>query len=264
MANTIGSSSAISNQNNLKTNFERLSSAKKINSAADDAAGSAIATRFTSKIDGTNTSIRNAGDGISLTQTAEGDLNSITTNLQRIRELALQSGNGTLNDSDREFIQNEVNVLQDEISRVVETSNFNGVDLLKGENSLKFQVGPNAGDTIELQTSDFKTALESIGDIDVTRQENIEGALGSVDDLLDQVSERRSELGATQNRFESTVDNLRTNEINDSSARSRIEDADFAKEVSELAANDIRDKVQIAMQSKANASQKDVLDLLNF
>jgi len=279
MSNTFSFSVSTATQNAIQTQYNRISSAKRINSAADDAAGSAIASRFTSQINGFNTAIRNAGDGISLGQVADGALSSITENLQRIRELSVQSANGIYNDDDRLNIQKEVDALRSEVDRTLEESAFNGRKLFDGSFEATFQIGPNAGNTVELTidrlSSDNigeKTLSENPGDtsgvllkdLQVTSAQSSQVAIQSIDNVLDSISSLRAEVGAAQNQFESTVSNLRTSEINFSESRSRIEDTDFAKSLSELTANEIREKFQLAMQAKANSNQKQVLDLLNF
>lgn len=279
MSNTFSFSVSTATQNAIQTQYDRISSAKRINSAADDAAGSAIASRFTSQINGFNTAIRNAGDGISLGQVADGALSSITENLQRIRDLSVQSANGIYNDDDRLNIQKEVDALRSEVDRTLEESAFNGRKLFDGSFEAIFQIGPNAGNTVELTidrlSSDSigkKTLSENPGDtsgvllkdLQVTSAQSSQVAIQSIDNVLDSISSLRAEVGAAQNQFESTVSNLRTSEINFSESRSRIEDTDFAKSLSELTANEIREKFQLAMQAKANSNQKQVLDLLNF
>ena len=279
MSNTFSFSVSTATQNAIQTQYNRISSAKRINSAADDAAGSAIASRFTSQINGFNTAIRNAGDGISLGQVADGALSSITENLQRIRELSVQSANGIYNDDDRLNIQKEVDALRSEVDRTLEESAFNSRKLFDGSFEATFQIGPNAGNTVELTidrlSSDNigeKTLSENPGDtsgvllkdLQVTSAQSSQVAIQSIDNVLDSISSLRAEVGAAQNQFESTVSNLRTSEINFSESRSRIEDTDFAKSLSELTANEIREKFQLAMQAKANSNQKQVLDLLNF
>jgi len=266
-------------QSSIQTQYDRISSAKRVNSAADDAAGSAIATRFTSQVNGFNTAIRNAGDGISLGQVADGALASVTENLQRIRELSVQSSNGIYSDDDRQNIQQEVDALKSEIERTFEDAGFNGRKLFDGSFDAVFQVGPNAGDHLALTIDQLNS--ESIGegissedpsattgvllkDLQVTSFESSQLAIESINNALGTISSLRAEVGAMQNQFESNINNLRTSEINLSESRSRIEDTDFAKTLSELTANEIREKSQIAMQAKANSNQKQVLDLLNF
>lgn len=251
-------------QSALATSMARLSSGLRINSAKDDAAGLAISERFTAQIRGLNVAIRNANDGVSLAQTAEGALGSVTENLQRIRELAVQSANATNSDSDRAAIQAEVDQLVEEIGRVAEQTKFNGVALLDGTFANQtFQVGANSGDTITLAgiTNASASAL-GVDAVDVTTAAGAGTAIGLVDTALDTVNSARATLGAVQNRFESTIANLQTAAENMSAARSRIQDADFAAETAALTRSQILQQAGMAMVAQANAMPQNVLSLL--
>jgi flagellin len=254
----------------LGTSIARLSSGLRINSAKDDAAGQAIANRFTSNIRGLTQAARNANDGISLAQTTEGALTEINNNLQRIRELSVQAANGTNSSSDIDSIQKEVQARLDEIDRVSSQTQFNGVHVLKtGVDSaaVKIQVGANDGETISvnlkainsstLSLSGFKLAGTSSG-----ATASSTNPLADIDAALKQVDDLRSDLGAIQNRFESTVANLQNTTANLSDARSRIEDADYALEVSNMTKAQILQQAGTSVLAQANQVPQGVLSLL--
>lgn len=251
-------------QASLANSLQRLSSGLRINSAKDDAAGLAISERFTAQIRGLNVAVRNANDGVSLAQTAEGALGSVTENLQRIRELAVQSANATNSASDRDALQAEVDQLIAEIDRVATQTKFNGVALLDGSFSAQdFQVGANSGDTITLDAiTDATTATLGVDAVDIGDGGDPAAALGLVDTALDTINSARATLGAVQNRFESTIANLQTAAENMSAARSRIQDADFAAETAELTRTQILQQAGMAMVAQANAAPQNVLTLL--
>ena len=252
----------------LTTALERLSSGLRINSAKDDAAGIAIASRFTSQINGYNQGVRNAADAISLTQTAEGSLDEISNNLQRIRELAVQSANATNSSTDRNALQTEVTQLQQEITRVTGTQ-FNGITVIGAQaGSFNFQVGPNA-DTAANQIKVITTNVTSAaGYAEVVTNGTVGTAsdaltmITSVDTFLQSINTERANLGAVQNRFESVIQNSENVSENLSAARSRIEDADFAKETANLTKFQILQQAGISVLSQANALPQSVLGLL--
>ena len=361
------------NSADLGTTIQRLSSGLRINSAKDDAAGLAISQRFTTQIRGMDQAARNANDGISLAQTAEGAMGEIGNNLQRIRELAVQSANATNSSDDRAALQKEVDQLLSEIDRVADTTNFNGTKLLNGDaSSFVFQVGANAGDTITVNTpvdaniaalggtinvsTAESTAISGLGTgvvaagsltingtdigplsavgtasqraaqvadainnvstetgvnarinettgklelssdaaftlggtddgtltgfdgagaavstdntstgiatLDISSYAGAELAIKQVDAALKQVSDGRADLGAVQNRFSSVVTNLQTSSENLSAARSRIMDADYAKETANLSRTQILQQAGTAMLAQANQSSQSVLSLL--
>ena len=243
--------------------MERVSSGLKINSAKDDAAGLAISTRFTSRIDGLSGAIRNANDGISMAQTTEGGLANITENLQRIRELSVQSANGIYTDDDRQFIQKEVSSLQSEIGRIIESSTFNGQPLFNNAEKQSFQIGPDAGDMIESVTPNLSEKMAGVLELSLTDPGQSNSAIAVVDEALEQITISRTEQGAFQRQIESVVSQLSESRITASESRSRIQDADLAKELSEMTAADIRDQASIAVQAQANVNQGHVLALLN-
>ena len=254
----------------LSTALQRLSSGMRINSAKDDAAGLAIAERLTSQVRGYNQAIRNAGDGISLSQTAEGGIEAITNALQRIRELAVQSANYTNTSADRTAITAEVNQLKAEINRVAEQTSFNGTALLNGTFSGggNFQVGANASEVIQvggiadLKTTALGTGTLKISAISVADQADAVLALGAIDAAITQVTNERAEIGASINRFEQTISNLRVTVENVTSARSRIQDADFAAETAALTRLQILQQSGMAVLSQANQIPQGVLALL--
>ncbi len=242
----------------LATSLQRLSSGLRINSAKDDAAGLAISERMTSQIRGLNQAARNANDGISLAQTAEGAMAEVTNNLQRIREIAVQSANATNSASDRAALDAEVQTLIAEIGRVAADTTFNGVQLLNTAATLSFQVGANSGDTVDLSTVDVSGVISG----DVTSAANATTMLGAVDTALTTVNGARADLGGAQNRFESIVRSLQTTAENLSASRSRIQDADFAAETANLTRAQILQQAGTAMLAQANAAPQNVLALL--
>lgn len=255
----------INSGNSLDSAFKRLSSGFRINSAADDAAGLQISNRLTSQIQGLDQAIRNANDGISLAQTAEGAMDEITTALQRIRTLAVQSQNGINNSADRVALQKEVSALKTEISRVATTTQFGGVALLNGTYSSKFLVGANANQNISVnlsRTGGFGASGLSIGTLSVASVANASAALASIDSAIRTIDSKRADLGALQNRFQSTIRNLSNIVENVSAARSRIRDTDFAKETAELTRSQILQQASTTILSQANQRPQSALSLL--
>ena len=251
-------------QNMLNTSLERLSTGLRINSAKDDAAGLAIGERFTSQVRGLNQAARNTNDAISLVQTAEGALKEVTSNLQRIRELAVQSVNATNSASDRTALDGEVQQLIAEIDRVATKTEFNGTALLDGTFATQsFQVGANAGDTISIAAigSNYASQLLS-GTTQVSTATTATSAIGFIDGALSAVNSTRASLGAYQNRFESVVASVQTTSENLSASRSRVVDADFAQETANLTKAQILQQSGIAMLSQANSVPQNVLALL--
>ena len=256
------------NSASLATTIQRLSSGLRINSAKDDAAGLAIAQRMTTQVRGMEQAARNANDGISLAQTAEGALTEVSNNLQRIRELAVQAANGTNSKEDKEALQKEVDQLKNEILRVVDNTKFNGTNLLNGSGTISLQVGANAtdNDKIDLSLTDLKTALSGItaSGFSVSGMTAGSGAsqLDDLDDALQVVNEARADLGAIQNRFSSAIANLQVSAENVAASRSRIQDADYAKETAELTRSQILTQAGTAMLAQAKSVPQNVLSLL--
>jgi len=258
--------------NSLSTSFERLSSGFRINSAADDAAGLQITDRMTSQVQGLNQAVRNANDAISLSQTAEGALSETTTALQRIRTLAIQSQNGINSSADRVALQKEVSALRTEISRISTTTQFAGVNILSGDFSAKFLVGANAGQTISVNLSSptltragvngFSATGLGITGSDVLSRDNASSMLAKIDTAISAVGGLRADLGALQNRFQSTIRNLSNISENVSAARSQIKDTDFATETANLTRNQIIQQASTTVLSQANQRPQAALQLL--
>ncbi|WP_421133865.1 flagellin [Alteromonas sp. A079] len=256
----------------LSTSFERLSSGFRINSASDDAAGLQITDRMTSQVQGLNQAVRNANDAISLSQTAEGALSETTTALQRIRTLAVQSQNGINSSADRVALQKEVSALRTEISRISTTTQFAGVNLLSGDFSAKFLVGANAGQTISVNLSSqaltragvngFSATGLGITANDVLTTGNASAMLGNIDTAISAIGGLRADLGALQNRFQSTIRNLSNISENVSAARSQIKDTDFATETANLTRNQIIQQASTTVLSQANQRPQAALSLL--
>lgn len=255
----------INSGKSLDTAFQRLSSGFRINSAADDAAGLQISNRLTSQINGLNQGISNANDGISLAQTAEGAMEEITNSLQRIRTLAIQSQNGINSSGDRTALQKEVSALQTEIDRIKDTTQFGGVDLLKGAFSANFLVGANAGQNILVKmsrTDGFGTKGLGIDTLSIKTVAGASRAITLLDSAIKAIDSTRADLGAIQNRFQSTIRNLSNIVENISSARSRIRDTDFAKETAELTRAQILQQAGTTILSQANQRPQAALSLL--
>ncbi|MFC0050203.1 flagellin N-terminal helical domain-containing protein [Rheinheimera tilapiae] len=252
--------------NALDTSYKRLSSGLRINSAADDAAGLQISNRLTSQVNGLNQAISNANDGISVAQVAEGALEEITTGLQRIRTLAVQSQNGINNSADRAALQKEVSALKVEISRIATTTQFGGVDLLKGNYTSKFLVGANAAANQNIEVSLSRTggfgASSLVGTLTVASVGTASAALAKVDSAIKAIDGKRADLGAIQNRFQSTIRNLSNVVENVSGARSRIRDTDFAKETAELTRAQILQQASTTVLAQANTRPQSALSLL--
>ena len=252
--------------NNLSTAFERLSSGFRINSAKDDAAGLQISDRMTSQIMGLDQAVRNANDGISLAQTVEGALQESTSALQRIRVLAIQSQNGINSVADRNALQKEVSALKAEMTRIAQTTQFGGVDVLSGNFSSKFLVGANSGQTISINVSrplGFGTSgLFPGGNLSVSTPSAASAALTAIDLAIETVDDKRADLGAMQNRFQSTIRNLSNISENVSAARSRILDTDFAAETANLTRLQIIQQASTTILSQANQRPQAALSLL--
>ena len=289
-------------QSSLGTAIERLSSGLRINSAKDDAAGQAIANRFTSNINGLTVAARNANDGISLAQTAEGALSEINNNLQRVRDLTVQAQNSSNSASDIDSIQSEVNQRMEEINRVTKQTDFNGIKVLDtGSDTTKsysFQVGAKDGETIDinmgssdgwnlaaagqtgttLNSKAMASGTDQINSVDrtvaATGFDVMHGSVSSggtatsdtpladIDAAIKSVDTQRSLLGASQNRFESTITNLNNTTNNLSAARSRIQDSDYATEVSNMSRAQILQQAGTSVLAQANQVPQAMLSLL--
>jgi flagellin len=253
-----------SSQNSLATSLQRLSSGLRVNSAKDDAAGLAIAERMNAQVRGLAVGIRNAGDGISLAQTAEGALGSVTEALQRMRELAVQSSNATNSTDDRISLNAEYVQLSNEVNRIIDTAQFNGSFVLAGDaGPQSFQVGANAGEAISVTTTNMTSGLALYGTPgDVLTSGAAQTAIGALDTALNTVNSERATLGAAQSRIEIAVRSLETARENTAAARGRIIDADFAAETANLTRAQILQQAGVAMLSQANALPQSALALL--
>jgi flagellin len=253
-------------QNEMSTAMERLSSGLRINSAKDDAAGLAIASSMTSSINGMQVAIRNANDGISLAQTADGALGEVGNMVQRIRELAVQAANGTYQSSDRANLQTEVAALQSQISAVVTGTKFNGNTLFSAGSSpttFAIQSGADAGNTTTISVGGLANVAAAYATtIKVDTPGNAALAISAADAAITSVNTVRADLGATQNRLDATINVLTANSTNLTDARSRIQDADFSAESTNLAKSQILSQASTAMLAQANQSQQNVLSLL--
>jgi flagellin len=249
----------------LGTAMERLSTGKRINSAADDAAGLAVATGMTSDIRAMSQGVRNANDGISLAQTAEGALDEVSNMLQRVRELAVQSQNGTLVDADRTFLNDEVGQLVEQMADILDNTQFNGVNVFGDGADVTVNVQIDATRSVTLtSTAIAQTALTNTATtgLNVGTTAAAASTITNADALLLAVNTTRSSLGAGQNRLESAINSLTTTSTNLSDARSRIEDADYSVETTALAKAQILGQASTAMLAQANQSQQNVLSLL--
>ena len=251
--------------NNLSTAFERLSSGFRINTAKDDAAGLQISHRLTTQIMGLDQAVRNANDGISVSQTIEGALAETTSALQRIRVLAVQSQNGINSSSDRVALQKEVSALKSEISRIASTTQFAGVDVLNGTYSSAFLVGANAGQTISVnveRTGGYGASGLGMAGTTLLTVAQASAAMTAASEAISIINAQRADLGAAQNRFQSTIRNLSNISENVSAARSRIRDTDFAAETAELTRWQIIQQASITVLGQANQRPQAALQLL--
>jgi flagellin len=253
-------------QSALNQSIQRLSSGLRVNSAKDDAAGLAIAERMNAQIKGMNVAIRNANDGVSLGQTAEGALGKVGDSLQRMRELAVQGANASNSTSDLANLDAEYQQLALEVTRVLTGTKFNGTDLLSTGATLSFQVGANnvATDQIDVATTNLTSGagITAVVAGDLTTSANAKLAIDDLDDAIDEITTARSTFGAVQNRFDAVISNLQIASENQSASRSRIVDADFAAETAALTRGQILQQAGTAMLAQANALPNNVLTLL--
>lgn len=250
----------------LATSLQRLSSGMRVNSAKDDAAGLAIASNMTSQIRGSNQAVRNANDAISMAQTAEGVLGQVETNVQRMRELAVQGANASTTTANRSQIKLEMDALGAENKRLVSGSTFNGKNLFSNATDLKFtfQVGSGttANDQIAMTILKAKFSMATSNAITLGTQTNAQSAMKAFDNDLKSIGTMRAKLGAAQNRFDAVVSSLQTFSENMSASKSRIVDADFASETATLTRNQIIQQAGTAMLSQANQLPQAALSLL--
>jgi flagellin len=250
------------NNTALESALNHLSSGKRINTAADDAAGLAISEKMKAQVNGLDQATRNAQDGISLIQTAEGALNETHSILQRMRELAVQSANDTNTNNDRTQLQSEVTQLLSEIDRIANNTEFNTQKLLDGTFSGTFQIGANKGQNITVTINKMDTNGLGINALDISTQANADAAIATIDTAIDTVSTQRANLGAYQNRLEHTINNLETASDNLTAAESRITDVDMAKEMAEFTKDNVIQQAAVAMLAQANQEPQLVLKLL--
>ncbi len=263
-------------QSSLSTSMARLASGLRVNSAKDDAAGLAIAERMSAQVKGMNVAIRNANDGISYAQTAEGALSKVGDSLQRMRELAVQSRNATNTAKDQASLQNEFKELQSEIGRVLNGTTFNGSTIFTATGNLEFQVGAGTTANDRVAIALGSTALNANTDLtNVTTSTAVIGngstavagtaidaVIANIDTAIDTINSQRSVWGATQNRFDAVISNLQVSVENQAAARSRIMDADFAAETANLSRAQILQQAGNAMVAQANQLPSQVLSLL--
>ena len=261
------------NERAMSQAMERLSTGQRINSAGDDAAGLAISSRMTSQVNGLNMAVRNANDAISMVQTADGALIEMSNMVQRMRELAVQGASGTNSSTDVGHLGTEFAALRDEIFRIVQAAQWNGVNLLDGDAdgstndaAVAFQIGANASQTVSVDFGDFETAVDwgsnFTDSLAISTNTNSNTAIGYLDTALTNLNSQRAIFGAAINRLEYAADNLANVSQNTSASRSRVLDADYASETTELARTQIIQQAATAMLSQANQQAQSVLALL--
>jgi len=257
-----------SSQSGLMTSMQRLSSGSRINGAADDAAGLAISDRMNSLIKSQNVALRNVNDATSMMQVADGAAGDIGSSLQRMKELATQAANGTLQTSDRSALQTEFNNLQKEISRTADSAKFNGTSVLNDSNATAkvIQIGNTASDTLSVNAANLRASASgmSVGSssINVSSRSGAASAMTAIDSAIDKVNTTRSNFGANMNRLSSISAQLSTSIQNQSAAKSRITDTDYATETASLSRTQVLQQAGMAMLSQANSLPQQVLSLL--
>jgi flagellin len=247
--------------------YARLSSGNRITKSGDDAAGLSISNKLEASVRGMKMAQRNANDGISFVQTAEGGINEVSNILIRLRELSVQSASDTVGDKERGFLDKEVQSLKGEVDRIAKSTNFNGTNLLSGEGkALTFQVGHESGEMNRIEFDPSKTNVSAsalgIHGVDLSSKDGALSAMGSLDEAINKVNSNRAELGALQNRLHSTSNTLGISVENLSDARSRIMDTDIAAETSNMAKNNILQNAGIAVLAQANAAPNAAMKLL--
>ena len=243
--------------------LERLTSGKRINSAADDAAGMSISTKMTQQIKGMKMAVRNTQDGQGMTQTAEGALGEVSDILTRARELSVQAANDTYSDAERQNIEAEITELTTQIEKIATDTKFNGTELLTGGVTLKIQTGANKGEELEITFTDLKNVNDTlVGNIDLSDAEKAQDTIESLDTAIKNISDQRSTLGSTINRLDYTISNLNTAIENLSAAESRVSDVDMASEMMEMTKNNILSQAGISMLSQSMQLPNGVLQLL--
>ena len=283
---TLTSNALAKNDRAMSQSMERLSTGQRINSASDDAAGLAIASKMTSQIRGLDQAVRNGNDAISMIQTADGAMVEVSNMLQRMREIAVQGASDTNTDTDRDALDIEFQSLEDQIQAISENTQWNGTNILDGElGQVDFQIGANASQTISVTFEDLNTAYDSsasatkslagvfttldgstaskdLETLDLQNKANASAAITQVDKALEKINAHRATLGSTINRIEYAVDNLANVSQNASASRSRVQDANYATESTELARTQIIQQAGTAMLAQANQQSQSVLALL--
>lgn len=252
--------------------LERLSSGKRINRAADDAAGMAISEKMKTQVNGLKVASRNALDGVSLIQTAEGAMNEVHSMLQRMRELAVQASNGIYNEDDIEAVNNEIQELLEEIDNIANTTQFNGKNICNTDDEIQLQIGANENEVMKFELVDIRSSVlgidpdivddTPISDLDIKTNEDASKAITKIDTAIQQISKGRSTLGAIQNRLEHTIANVDNSAENLTAALSRIEDTDMALEMSEFTKYNILIQAGTSMLAQANQRPQSILQLL--
>ena len=251
------------NATGSQKNLEKLSSGYRINRSADDAAGLAISEQMRSKINGLDQATQNAQDGIGLIQTAEGALTETHNMLQRLVTLSTQAANGTYNTTARTSITEEVQQLKQEITRIAETTDYNGIKpLAVSSTSVVLQVGPTSGEVLSVAVSRLTASNLGVSDISVLSVSTANAAITKLNDAINTVSKHRAKLGAAQNRLEHTINNLKVTSENMTAAESRIRDTDMAKEIASFTKNNILNQAAQSMLAQANQQPQGVLSLL--
>jgi flagellin len=261
--------SLVRNRNSLNSNLRKLSTGQRITRASDDAAGLAISENFKSYLRATRQAQRNAGDSISMIQTAEGGLEEISNIIIRLRELSVQTSSDTIGDKERAFSNIEFTQLVDEVDRIAKSSSFNGINLLDGSSGvLEFQIGQRNDPNLDRLNFDFSQAGATplslgMAALDISTKQGSQNSLANLDDALTKVNGIRAKMGATQNRLQSIMNNLSITDENISAANSRIRDLDIAKESADMAKNNILVQSGVSVLSQANNSPAMALKLIN-
>jgi len=270
-ASLLAQSNLNSSTASLQKSLQRLSSGYRINSAADDPAGLAISQSFTLQINGLNQGVQNANDGVSMTQTADGALGQIQNNMQTIRQIAVEAANGTVSNTNRSQLQSEVDQLTQEISRIVQTTNFNGTLLLSGGQNITFQVGASgtsnnqvvaSGLDLTSGLSSYASSLSATGTINITTSADASAVLSALDQDINTISNDRAQVGALQNRFTAVVANESNYVQNLQASNAQLVDTDFASETANLTQQQILQQAGTAILSQANQLPQAALTLL--
>ncbi len=248
--------------NHMTKSLEKLSSGYRINRAADDAAGLAISEKMKAQTRGLRQAVRNAQDGISLIQTAEGALNEVHAILQRMRELAVQAGNGIYEEDDLQMIQDEIDQLIEEIDGISDRTEFNAKTLLDGNLDINLQIGANAGQVMQISIENMDSESLGVQGVNIVSPTDGTDPIDAIDDAITLVSQERSKLGAYQNRLEHTINNLNTAAENLEAAGSRIRDVDMALEMANFTRHQILQAAGTAMLAQANLTPQSILKLL--